>query len=102
MEGYKRPCLILLAPDTLLLKAYIEGAVQQLLVVCAAVKHQRKAHRRGNAATGGVQGQLTHWNTHSLQRTQGYSLTVDSKLYVVPAKRLPVQTVWEVELLHCW
>ena len=35
---------VLLASDSFLLEADIEGAVQQVLVVCAAVQHHWQAH----------------------------------------------------------
>lgn len=51
-----KPYLVLFTPNPFLLEAYIEGAIQQRLVVCAAVNDQRQADRGWDATAGCVQG----------------------------------------------
>ena len=52
----RAPYLILFASNPFLLQAYVERAIQQLLIVRATVDDQRQADGGWNAAAGCVQG----------------------------------------------
>jgi hypothetical protein len=57
--------VVLFAGDARMAPPHVEGVVQQLLVVGAHVQHHRQAVGRGDAATGGVEGELADGNAHA-------------------------------------
>lgn len=68
--------------------SYIQWALQQLLIVCADIKHHRHAGGWLDATTGCVQGQLADgetyglgWDTwHTQQHVREYTSRVDMQL----------------------
>ena len=57
--------VVLLPGDARVAPAHVEGIVEQLLVVGAHVQHHRQAVGGGDAAAGGVEGELADGNAHA-------------------------------------